>query len=191
MGEEPKSPKRVLVPIGTGSEEIEAATIIDTLRRATASVTVASVENNEIVKMSRDMKFVADTLITNITDQTFDAIVLPGGMPGAERLRDSKALVELIRRCIKGNGIVAAICAAPAVVLAHHGLMNGKKATCYPANGFKEKIEKMEEGEDVVVDLPFITSKGPGTAMKFAIRVVSQLYSKEKAEQLGKEMLCA
>lgn len=182
------SSKRVLVPIGTGSEEIEATCMIDTLRRAGAEVVVASVEDKEIVTMSRGTKICSDVLISSKDLGSFDAVALPGGMPGAERLRDCTALIDIIRATLKEKKTVAAICAAPAVVLASHGFLDNVKATCYPADKFRAKLNIVGEG-DVVREDPFITATGPGTALKFSLALVSKLYSPETSDQLAKEML--
>lgn len=176
------------MPIGTGSEEIEAASIVDTLRRAGADVTLASVEPSLTVKMSRGMNFQADRSIGDVAGP-FDAIALPGGMPGAERLRDSDVLTRLLKEAKTGGGVIAAVCASPAVVLAAHGLLDAP-ATCYPADGFRGVVKNLGEG-DVVVgnDGKLVTGTGPGTALKWSIAVVEQLYGKDMAEKLAGEML--
>ena len=120
--------KKVLVPIANGSEEIEAVCIIDTLRRAGLEVTVASVADVQI-EASRGVKIVADASIGDCAGQTYDAIVLPGGMPGAEHLRDSAPLVEMLKKQKDAGRLYAAICASPAVVFQHHGLLEGVRAT--------------------------------------------------------------
>ena len=121
-------PKKVLVPIADGSEEIEAVCIIDVLRRAGADVTVASVDGLQVTA-SRGVKIVADTLIADCAGIAFDLIALPGGIPGAEHLRDSVELIGLLRRQQEEGRLCGAICASPAVVLQHHGLLGGRKAT--------------------------------------------------------------
>lgn len=179
--------RRILVPIGNGCEEIETSAIVDTFRRAAADVTLASVEDSLNVTMSRDMKFVADASMDSVQGP-FDAVVLPGGMPGAERLRDSKPLIDLLRETKKNGGVVAAVCASPAVVFAEHGLLDGATATCYPHPAFRGKMEKLGK-DDVVVDGNIITGTGPGTALKFSLMVIEKLYSKEKADELASQML--
>ncbi|PXF46124.1 Protein DJ-1-like [Gracilariopsis chorda] len=183
------APRRVLVTIGTGSEEIETAAAVDTLRRAGADVTLASVESSLEVNMSRGMSYKADILVADATPP-YDAIALPGGMPGAERLRDSEKLTALLKDAASSGRIVAAVCASPAVVLASHGLLDGVDATCYPADGFVKQIVKKAEA-DVVVgkDGTFITGTGPGTAIKWALAIVEALYGKEKADKIASDML--
>ncbi len=178
--------KKVLVPVADGSEEIEAVCIIDVLRRAGAEVTVASVGELQITA-SRGVKLVADTCITDCTDKTYDCIALPGGMPGAEHLRDSKELITLLRHQTDGGRLFAAICAAPVVVLQHHGLLGGRRATSHP--GFSDALEKEEVGSRVVVDGNCVTSRGPGTAIEFALTLVEILFGKEKADEVSAPML--
>ncbi len=179
--------KDVLVPIADGCEEIEAACIIDVLRRADADVTVVSVGNLQVTA-SRGMKLVADRLISDCVNNTYDLIALPGGMPGAERLRNSKELTEMLKRQAQDGKLYAAICASPAVVLNHHGLLAGRKATAYP--GFAEQLANTESIESrVVVDKNCITSRGPGTAMEFALKLVEVLFGEEMAKKIAESML--
>jgi len=179
--------KTVLVPIAEGTEEIEAVTIIDTLRRAGAQVLVASVSGLQITA-SRKVKLVADVLIKDCQGKTFDCIALPGGMPGAEHLRDCVILTDLLKQQAKAGRIVAAICASPAVALAHHGLLKGRKATCHPA--FQDKLpDKSAAGQRVVIDGHFITSQGPGTALEFSLTLVEVLFGPERKKQVAEPML--
>ena len=179
--------KKVLVPVADGSEEIETACIVDVLRRAEADVTVASVNSLQITA-SRGMKLVADQLLSECVQNTYDLIVLPGGMPGAEHLRDSKELVEMLKRQQNDGRLYAAICASPAVVLHHHGLLAQRKATAYP--GFAEQFENTEAIDSrVVVDGNCITSRAPGTAMEFALKLVELLYGEQKAREIAQSML--
>ena len=181
--------RKVLVPIANGTEEIEAVCIIDVLRRAGASVTVASVSELQITA-SRGVKLVADRLIGECVDSTYDLIALPGGMPGAEHLRDSTDLKEMLRRQEREGRLYAAICAAPVVVLQHHGHLAGHRATCHP--DFADRLaDTRAVDERVVVDGPCITSRGPGTAMEFALKLVELLYDEGKAREIARRMLVA
>lgn len=177
--------KHVLVPIADGIEEIEACTIIDVLRRAKIEVTVASVSDLQVTA-SRGVKIVADTLIADCKDETFDLIVLPGGMPGAEHLRDCPALIDMLKAQKAAGRFYAAICASPAVVFVPHRLIDGKTATCYPS--MQEKLPAPST-QRVVVDGNCITSQGPGTAMEFAVELVRQLLGPEKADEIAKPLL--
>jgi len=180
--------KRVLVPIATGTEEIECVTVIDTLVRAGASVEVASVMSHLEVVCSRGVKIVATKLIGECTSEAWDLIVLPGGIPGANHLRDSEDLVSLLRKQRDSKKLLAAICASPAVVLATHSLLDGKTATCYPAQKFREALPRVSD-EVVVVDDELITSQGPGTSLAFSLTLVKALYGSDKADSLAKEMI--
>jgi len=179
--------KKVLVPIADGIEEIEAVVIIDVLRRAEAEVIVASV--GELgVTASRGVKLVADALIADCRDQVFDLIVLPGGMPGAENLRDSQTLQQMLIEQEKAGRLFGAICASPAVVLAHHGLLKNRQATCYPA--FAEKLpHPCPDESSVVIDKNCITSRGPGTALAFALELLNQLFGEPTAQEIATAML--
>ena len=179
--------KSVLVPIADGSEELEAVSIIDVLRRAGASVTVASVGELQITA-SRGVKLVADKLLSDCVDTEYDLIALPGGIPGAEHLRDSKELELMLRRQEQEGRLYAAICASPAVVLQHHGLLASRRATCHPF--FADQIGDNDCLESrVVVDGTCITSQGPGTALEFALKLVELLYDREKAEEIAAPMV--
>ena len=124
--------KKALVVIADGSEELEAVTIIDVLVRAGTDVTVASVGEKQIAA-SRGVKIVADALIGDCRDKEYDLIALPGGLPGAEHLRDCGELIEMLKEQRLAGRFYAAICASPAVVFQHHGLLEGKTATGYPS----------------------------------------------------------
>jgi len=179
--------KRVLVPIGNGTEEMEAVITIDVLRRAGAAVTVASVENDLTVKCSRGVIILADTLIKDAGSQ-YDLIACPGGMPGAERLRDSDELFKLIDQQKAAGKLYAAICATPAVFFEAKGIIDGKKATAHPA--FSDKLANQAAVADrVVVDGKLTTSRGPGTAFEFALALVKQLYGEEKMREIAGPMV--
>ena len=181
--------KKVLVAIADGSEETEAVSVIDTLVRAGADVMVASVTDKNITA-SRGVKLVADKVISECAGDEYDLIVLPGGKTGAENLRDSEELVAMLKKQASAGKLYAAICAAPPVVLAYHGLLEGKKATCYPAR-HDHLPDKSEAHNRVVVDGNCVTSQGPGTAIEFAVKLVELLYGKAKADEIASQMLVA
>lgn len=179
--------KKVLVPIANGTEELEAIAIIDTLRRSGAEVIVASVQEQTIIGSCKT-KIIADKLISECLKEDWDLIVLPGGLPGAMHLRDSNELTKLLKQQAVSGKLYAAICASPAFVLQHHGLLSGKKATVNPA--LADKINNKEHlHERVVVDDNCITSQSRGTALEFAIKLIELLYDKNKADEIAKEML--
>ena len=174
--------KKVLVPVAQGIEEMEAITIIDVLRRSGTKVVVASVDEITI-KASQGTEFKAEKLIKSCMDDSFDLIVLPGGIPGAMNLRDSEELAGLLKKQVDQNKFYGAICASPAVVLHHHGLVTPGKVTCHP--GFIDQIDNGNVApSNVVVDGKCITSKGAGTACEFALTLVELLYSREKKNQV-------
>lgn len=180
--------RTALVPIANGSEEIEAVCIVDVLRRAGVDVTVASVENTRQVTASRQTRLVADELISGCTGQAYDLIALPGGMPGAEHLRDSAPLIDLLKAQREAGRLYGAICAAPVVALQAHGLLKGKRATCHPSvAGQLENPETVHQR--VVVDGNCITSRSPGTAIEFALALVAALFDADKAREIGEHML--
>eukprot|EP00357_Protocruzia_adherens_P028854 CAMPEP_0115007546 /NCGR_PEP_ID=MMETSP0216-20121206/21266_1 /TAXON_ID=223996 /ORGANISM="Protocruzia adherens, Strain Boccale" /LENGTH=172 /DNA_ID=CAMNT_0002374553 /DNA_START=32 /DNA_END=550 /DNA_ORIENTATION=+ len=130
--------KTVLIPVANGTEEIEAVSLIDILRRSGADVTVASVGEREVV-MSRGVRLVADCLITDVEKQKFDLIACPGGLMGAENLRDCPTLIAMLKGQKSSKRLFAAICASPAVVLHAHGLLEGLDAVGYPT--FQESLD--------------------------------------------------
>lgn len=178
--------KKVLVPIANGTEEIEASVMIDVLRRAKADVTVASVTGLQITA-SRGMKITADVPIKDCKGKTYDLIALPGGMPGAEHLRDCTLLIDMLKQQKAAGRLYAAICATPAVALAPHGLLDDKKATGYPST--QGNLPNPVKDRRVVVDGNCITSQGPGTALEFAIELVRQLFGDQTAKQVAEPML--
>ncbi|KAL5565205.1 hypothetical protein UlMin_028369 [Ulmus minor] len=181
------SPK-VLVPIGNGTEEMEAIMIIDTLRRAKANVVVASVDDKLEILASRKVKLEADVLLDEAAKLSYDLIVLPGGLGGAEAFAKSEKLVNLLKKQSASKRPYGAICASPALVLEPHGLLAGKKATAFPA--LCNKLSDQSEVDNrVVVDGNLITSRGPGTTIEFALGIVEKLFGREKAIELAKTMV--
>jgi 4-methyl-5(b-hydroxyethyl)-thiazole monophosphate biosynthesis len=164
--------KRVLVPLAEGFEELEAVTIIDILRRAGVEVVVASLGGSPVTG-SHGIRLAADTPLAALAEQDFDMIALPGGMPGADRLKKEPLITQLVRRLHDKGRPVAAICAAP-MVLAAAGVLDGRRATSFP--GFLADAGATEVvGDAVVVDGGVITSRGPGTALDFALALVENL----------------
>jgi len=179
--------KKVLVPIADGTEEIEAVCIIDTLRRAGLEVTVASVGKLQVTA-SRSVKLVADALIADCVSKTYDCIALPGGMPGAEHLRDSAELITMLKKQKVAGRLYAAICASPVVALQPHGLLDGVRATCFPS--VRSKLPpSLTSDERVVVDGNCVTSQGPGTAIEFALKLIELLLGPQKAKDVAGPML--
>ena len=168
--------KRVLVPIAEDSEEIETSSITDVLTRFGADVVVASVMPDLVCKMSRGLKICADMTIEEASKEEWDLIALPGGLPGANHLRDSAALVKMLKKQQKQTKLYGAVCAAPAVVLQTHGLLVGSGATCYPAPPFRSAMSNPSD-DKVVVQGNVVTSQGPGTSLLFALSLGEQMVS--------------
>ena len=183
--------KKVLVPIADGSEEIETACIQDTLVRFGADVTVASVKpgGDLLCKMSRGLLVQAHTSIAEAAKESYDLIVLPGGMPGAEHLRDSPELLQLLKDQAAAKKYYGAVCAAPAVALATHGLIpDGAAATSFPVPKFRDALALPSDDRVVIAD-NVITSQGPGTSLEFALALGEKLFGKEKRDEIAKQLL--
>ncbi|KAG7031064.1 Protein DJ-1-like B [Cucurbita argyrosperma subsp. argyrosperma] len=179
---------RILVPVANGTEEMEAVMIIDILRRAKGKVVVASVEDKLEILASRKVKLEADLLLDEAAEQSYDLIVLPGGLGGAEAFAKSEKLINLLKNQRESNKPYGAICASPALVLEPHGLLKDKKATAFPA--LCDKLSDKSEIENrVVVDGNLITSRGPGTTMEFSLAIVEKLFGRDTAVQLGKPLV--
>jgi len=179
--------KRVLVPLAPGFEEIEAVTVIDVLRRAGIEVVVAGTQPGPI-EGSRGIRVTADKLLDEVRAEEFDMIVLPGGGKGVENLRKHPRLMPLLMEFAAKDKPVAAICAAPSL-LAAAGLLGGKKATSHPSVKEKVAAAGIYSEERVVTDGKLITSRGPGTAMEFALKLVEMLAGPEKVSELKAAML--
>jgi 4-methyl-5(b-hydroxyethyl)-thiazole monophosphate biosynthesis len=177
---------RACVPLAEGFEEIEAITIVDVLRRAEVEVVVAGV-SGLTVRGAHAITITADRLLAEVSDQRWDAVVLPGGLPGAKHLRDDPGVQRLLRRQNAARGLIGAICAAP-IALSKAGLLMGKAATSFP--GFEGQLECREYREErVVVDANVVTSRGPGTALYFALELVRELGLADTAARLEHGML--
>ncbi|KFK22993.1 hypothetical protein AALP_AAs54686U000400 [Arabis alpina] len=179
---------KILVPIADGSEEMEAVAIIDILRRAKANVVVAALGNTLEVVASRKVKLVADVLLDEAENSSYDLIVLPGGLGGAEAFASSEKLVNMLKKQAESNKPYGAICASPALVLEPNGFLKGKKATAFPAMCGKLADQSHIEHR-VLVDGNLITSRGPGTSLEFALAIVEKFYGREKGLQLAKATL--
>lgn len=169
---------RVLIPLAQGCEELEAVTLIDLLRRANITVITASLTEQRQIKASRGVQLVADVMLEDIMLDDFDMIVLPGGQPGTDHLNDDPRIHAILKRLVQADKAIAAICAAP-LVLASAGLLEGKSATCYPGVLTKNDWSNISVKEDaVVIDGNVLTSKGPGTAIDFALAIIEYLVDK-------------
>ncbi len=184
--------KRVLVPLAEGFEEIEAVTIVDVLRRAGVETTTASLAAKREVKGAHGVSIAADATLDSVAKgkTKFDAVVLPGGMPGAANLKADARVLAALRDVVAHGGTAAAICAAP-IALEAAGLLKGRKATAYP--GFREELGSASARVEarVVEDGPIVTSAGPGTALEFSLALVARLVGGDASRELRSDMIAA
>ena len=174
---------RVLVPLAQGCEELEAVTVIDLLRRASLEVVTAGLEAGP-VRASRGVVLVPDSTLDEVAHQDFDMIVLPGGLPGADHLNDDPRLRQMLQRAAAAGRYTAAICAAPKV-LASAGLLDGRQATAYPGVLDRLNLPRTEVLQRAVVtDGHVVTSRGPGTAMDFALELIERLLGSDKRHEV-------
>jgi 4-methyl-5(b-hydroxyethyl)-thiazole monophosphate biosynthesis len=177
----------VCVLMADGFEEIEAITVIDLLRRAEQNVTVAGVTGRDL-KGVHGLKVQADELLRDVQAQAWDAIIIPGGGPGAQTLHDDIDTQAFLRAQFRKPKVVfGAICAGP-MVLAHADMLEGRTVTCYP--GYEDKLGGATfSKEAVVIDGNIITSRGPGTAMAFALALVERLAGRGQADTVRKGIM--
>lgn len=173
---------RVAVLLAPGFEEIEAVAVVDVLRRAGVNVTVAGTHGAAPVEGAHGLTVIAEASVDSLEPGELDMIVLPGGMPGAANLACDARVLALVRDVYGAGRAVAAICAAP-IVLHAAGLLHGKRVTAYPS--FEPKlVGAVYTGARVEQDGMIITSRGPGTALEFALRLVAVLGLPDAADQL-------
>ena len=183
----PRNP-HVLVPLAQGCEELEAITITDLLVRAGIRVTTCGLDEKP-VKASRGTTIIPDTSIDKVANDTFDLIVLPGGLPGADFLRDDETLQNMIKKQAEEDRYLGAICAAPKA-LAQAGVLEGKTATSYP--GVLSALDNTAitvSDNAIEIDGKIITSRGPGTAMDFALQLIELLTNRAKRDEVAKELV--
>ena len=178
----------VYIHLADGFEEIEALTVFDLLKRAEIDVNTVSVTGSLTVTAAHGAKIVADILFEDADYDDCEMIVLPGGMPGAKNLANHEDLMKKIYAFIDLGKPIAAICAAPALVLGANGILKGKNATCYPG------MIKFLEGSNilssnVVIDENIITSRGPATAIDFSLAIIEYLKGKELQRQIAEDLL--
>jgi 4-methyl-5(b-hydroxyethyl)-thiazole monophosphate biosynthesis len=179
---------RALIPLAEGCEELEAVTIIDILRRAGVEVVCAGLTAGPVTA-SRGTVLVPDTTLAEVLDQDFDLIALPGGLPGANNLDADPSLRALLLRHAKQGRWCAAVCAAP-LVLANAGLLAGRAATSYPGALDPNQLPQTQLSEDsVVIDGNIVTSRGPGTAMDFALELAELLAGRSKREEVESKLV--
>ena len=179
--------KTIFVFLADGFEEIEAITPIDVLRRSGLNVQTVSVMEEQIVAGAHGIPVVADKMFADIHLEDAEMLLLPGGLPGATNLDAHQGLSDMIMEFASEGKALAAICAAP-LVFGNRGLLQGKKATCYP--GFESYLIGAEYTAALVeIDGNFITAKGPGAAMDFAFAIVEKYCGTEKVNELKSGMM--
>ena len=181
---------RVLVPLANGCEELEAVTIIDLLRRAGIDVVTAGLTDG-LVTASRGVVLLPDSTLDQVLGDEFDMIVLPGGLPGADNLDADPRIHTLLQRMAEQDRYTAAICAAPKVLM-HAGLLDGRKATAYPGliDGQLAASSQLS-GDAVVTDGRVVTSRGPGTAMDFALTLIELLLGSDQRRAVEEPLVRA
>jgi 4-methyl-5(b-hydroxyethyl)-thiazole monophosphate biosynthesis len=178
----------VYVYLADGFEEVEALTIVDVLRRAGVAVQTVSIMKDLTVTGAHDVPVIADMLFEDVAYDNCRMMVLPGGGPGTQRLLGHAGLNSALTAFAGAGGKIAAICAAP-MVLSKAGLLDGKKATIF--DGMEGELPKgTYKKANVVADGDIITSRGPGTAMAFAFRLVEALVGADAAKDVAAKMLC-
>lgn len=179
--------KQSFIFLADGFEEIEALTVVDVMRRAGMNVKTVSITTNNVVTGAHGIPVTTDTLINDIDATQAEWLICPGGMPGSSNLAECQVLNEMLRNQAQ-NGKIAAICAAPAVVLAPLGILDGKKATCYP--GFEKHCQGAIMQDTSVVALDnIVTANGPSAALRFALAIVANSMGSNIAHQVGSGML--
>jgi 4-methyl-5(b-hydroxyethyl)-thiazole monophosphate biosynthesis len=173
--------KKVIVPLADGFEEIEAVTVIDLLRRAGVRVAVVGVDGPKATG-SHGIEIACDGMFEAGDVADADALVLPGGMPGSARLRESAAVRDAVVRAAGDGRLLAAVCAAPAV-LASCGVLAGKRATSHPNHAHEMRDCRYEEAA-VVEDGNVITSRGAGTSIEFAAAIIRRLAGEDVARDV-------
>lgn len=175
---------KIAVFFADGCEEIEGLTVVDMLRRAKLEVVSVSITGTKEIHGSHDIIFQADTVFEGAKMDSFDGVVLPGGLKGTANLAAHEGVVSVIKEFAAAGKLVAAICAAPSV-LGQAGVLNGKHATCHP--GWEEKLTgAVASQESVVIDGNIITSRGMGTAIDFSLAMIQYLSGPETVAQVRK-----
>ena len=170
---------KIAVVFANGTEEIEGITPVDVLRRASVDCDIVSVSGGEPVG-SHGISIKADLLSNELDMDNYDGIVIPGGMPGATNIANDEYVKNALIKANKEEKMIASICASPAVVLAPLGVLDGKKATSFPASDFVDVLGKAYTGKNVEIDGHVITANGPKSALEFALKICEYLNVKPK-----------
>lgn len=179
---------KIILFLADGFEEVEALTVVDYLRRMEIEVDMVSISDDRKVKGAHDIEVLSDKILADIGDiESYDGLVIPGGMPGASNLRNNDRIIEIVRTMNQEEKLVAAICAGP-IVFERANIIENKKITSYP--GFEDDLKDGEYiNQAVVLDGNMITARGPAYAVDFAIEIVRYLLNDSKADELKKDIL--
>lgn len=177
----------VLIFLADGFEEVEALTVVNLLRRADIDITTVSIEDTMTVTGRSNITVEADKLIDDVDFDSADTIVLPGGMPGTKNLAACKVLMNHVDKYAEHGKRLCAICAAP-TVYGKRGLLKGKRACCYPGME-QDLLDAVVTYDPVTVDGNFITSRGAGTAIDFALAIVKQIKGHTIAENISRSIV--
>lgn len=178
---------KIYIFLAEGFEEIEGLTVVDLLRRAKLDITMVSMTQALAVTGSHGIQITADAVFEEVDYTDAGMYVLPGGMPGTLNLGNDEGLVTLLKKAHAENRKIAAICAAPSV-LGTSGILEGKRAVCYP--GFEDKLTGAEVSEDpVAVDGNIITSRGMGTAIEFSLAIITEFLGEEEAQRIAASII--
>ncbi|MBU5312588.1 DJ-1/PfpI family protein [Tissierella carlieri] len=180
--------KKVILFLAEGFEEVEALTVVDYLRRKDINVDTVSITEDNEVKGAHEIVVLADKTINDIKDiDDYDAVIIPGGLPGATNLRDNDKVIDVVKKINENGKLTAAICAGP-IVLERAGIIKDKEITSYP--GFEDDLKNgVYIEQNVVRDGSIITARGPALAVDFAIEIIKYLLGEEKSEELKKDIL--
>ena len=178
--------KKALVPLADGFEDIEAVAIIDTLRRGGVEVVTAALSSEAVAVSAHGIKMSADTVLNDVIDEYWDAIILPGGGQGTANLMESERLLDRLRSQKESGGYVCAICAAP-LVLEAAGVIEDEDVTCYPSCA--PEMNRQVVDAPAVAEGQIITGRGPGAAITFALAVLMHLAGEEEALKVAEGMV--
>lgn len=181
--------KKTFLFLADGFEEIEAVSVIDLLRRGGVDLKTVSILAEKRVMGSHGIVITADLILDDIISEEAECLIFPGGMPGSKHLGDCSVLMDMLQKQYDEGGYIAAICAAPALVLGQLKLKNKLRLTCYPSfeTYFSSDFELSDEG--VVVDGKVITAKGAGFALEFALTLLGELKSVEESDKVAEGIL--
>lgn len=179
---------KIALFIENGNEDIEFIAPLDILRRGGVEVDLISANNNKTVTTSHNVTVTVDKLLNEINIDNYDGIIIPGGMPGSDYLRDNDTVIKYLQKFYKEGKLVAALCAAP-IVLNKAGITKESNITCYPSIEEKIKYKTYNKDKAVVIDRNVITAQGPTLAILFGYAILEYLEGKEVSQKISNDML--